>query len=330
MCYEQSSDREGSSKSVPEENARLIALYQQQAKGYDQSGIHGLDAFRREAVRRLELKRGDLVVDLGCGTGLNFPWLQEAIGETGRIIGVDLTDAMLEQARLRVGTEGWKNVELVQADATHYQFPTQVNGILSTFALTFVPDGARVIQNGCRALAPGRRPWQTVWSTMQQSLVEVERQPFWMGFFYLAWGTQPQPTSRDGTAHGPVTQDFRWIRTPGALDERGQPSAQKASQHHPHPSSLATVFCAGRRHPYRTTRTRKKSVTPSRTIEASPKKGRRGLKMVIAPPRPSSRPTTFLQTGQPTEKNESNAPPNARPVPAMERFPSAAFWDGMG
>jgi hypothetical protein len=38
-----------------------------------------------------------------------------------------------------------------------------------------------------------RRPWQTVWSTMQQSLVEVERQPFWMGFFYLAWGTQPQP-----------------------------------------------------------------------------------------------------------------------------------------
>ena len=43
-----------------------------------------------------------------------------------------------------------------------------------------------------------RRPWQTVWSTMQQSLVEVERHPFWMGFFYLAWGTQP--TSPDGTA----------------------------------------------------------------------------------------------------------------------------------
>jgi ubiquinone/menaquinone biosynthesis C-methylase UbiE len=231
MCYEKSSEREGSSKSVPEENARLIALYQKQAKGYDQSGIHGLDAFRREAVRRLELKRGDLVVDIGCGTGLNFALLQEAIGETGRIIGVDLTDAMLEQARLRVATEGWKNVELVQADATQYQFPTQVDGILSTFALTFVPQAKLVIQNGCRALAPGRRwvvldmawpaawpvwlhpllfflrlsrygitgevirrrPWQTVWSTMQRSLVEVERQLFWMGFFYLAWGTQSQP-----------------------------------------------------------------------------------------------------------------------------------------
>ncbi len=216
---------------MPEENARLIALYQKQAKDYDQSGIHGLDAFRREAVERLELKRGDLVVDLGCGTGLNFALLQEAIGETGRIIGVDLTDAMLEQARRRVAKAGWKNVELVQADAACYAFPAQVNGILSTFALTFVPQAPQVIQNGCRALAPlgrwvvldmawpaawpvwfhhllfflplsrygitgevvRRRPWQTVWSTMQQSLVEVERQPFWMGFFYLAWGQQPQP-----------------------------------------------------------------------------------------------------------------------------------------
>jgi demethylmenaquinone methyltransferase/2-methoxy-6-polyprenyl-1,4-benzoquinol methylase len=216
---------------MPEENARLIALYQKQAKGYDQSGIHGLDAFRREAVRRLELKRGDQVVDIGCGTGLNFALLQEAIGETGRIIGVDLADAMLERARLLVATESWKNVELVQADATHFLFPTQVDGILSTFALTFVPDGARVIQNGCLALAPGRRwvvldmawpaalpvwihpllfflrlshygitgevirrrPWQSIWSAMQQSLFEVERQSFWMGFFYLAWGIPPQP-----------------------------------------------------------------------------------------------------------------------------------------
>src|SRR5215471_1245599 len=208
MCDEPSRHREGNSKSVPEEQTRLMALYQQQATGYDQSGIQGLDAFRRDAVRRLELKRGDLVVDIGCGTGLNFALLQEAVGETGRIIGVDLTDAMLEQARLRVATHGWKNVELVQADATHYLFPTQVDGILSTFALTFVPDGARVIQNGCMALALGRRwvvldmawpaalpvwihpllsllrlshygitgemirrrPWQSIWSAMQQSL----------------------------------------------------------------------------------------------------------------------------------------------------------------
>ena len=156
-------------KSVPEENARLIVLYQKQAKDYDQSGIHGLEPWRREAVKRLELKCGDLVVDIGCGTGLNFPWLQKAVGPQGRIIGVDLTDAMLEQARLRVAKEGWKNVELVQADAACYEFPAQVNGMLSTFALTFIPQARLVIQNGCRALASGGRwvvldmAWPRAW-----------------------------------------------------------------------------------------------------------------------------------------------------------------------
>lgn len=216
---------------MSEPNARLIALYQKQAKAYDRSGIQGLDAWRREAVKRLHVKHGDLVVDVGCGTGLNFPWLQEAVGPQGKIIGVDLTDAMLEQARHRIARAGWTNVELVQADAASYAFPTQVNGVLSTFALTFIPEVQRVIQNGCRALVPGarwvvldmawprawpwwfayllfflrvsrygitaelvrRRPWQAVRSIMQQSLVEVEWQPFWRGFFYLAWGKQPKP-----------------------------------------------------------------------------------------------------------------------------------------
>src|SRR5215469_17608126 len=154
MGDEQPSDRERSSKSVSEEHVRLMALYRKQATGYDQSGIQGLDAFRREAVRRLALNRGDLVVDIGCGTGLNFALLQGAIGPEGRIIGVDLTDAMLEQARLRVAKEGWKNVELVQCDAASYEFPAQVNGILSVFALTFIPEAQLVIQNGCRALVP--------------------------------------------------------------------------------------------------------------------------------------------------------------------------------
>ena len=139
---------------MSESNARLIALYQKQAKAYDQSGIHGLEPWRKEAVKQLHLKSGNLVVDLGCGTGLNFPWLQEAVGPQGRIIGVDLTDAMLEQARRRVAGAGWKNVELVQADAASYEFPAQVDGILSTFALTFIPQVKLVIQRWLMVTPP--------------------------------------------------------------------------------------------------------------------------------------------------------------------------------
>jgi ubiquinone/menaquinone biosynthesis C-methylase UbiE len=208
---------------------RTIAdIYRQQAKGYDASGISALQPWRENAVERLDLRRGDVVVDVGCGTGLNFALLQEVIGPEGRIVGVDLTEAMLDQARQRVADNNWKNVGLAQSDAAQYEFPGQVDGVLATFALTFVPDCARVIQHGARALKPGRRwvvldmawpsgcplglrhllfalpsygitydviqrrPWQTIWEAMEQNLVDVARQRFWLGFFYLASGRKPQ------------------------------------------------------------------------------------------------------------------------------------------
>jgi ubiquinone/menaquinone biosynthesis C-methylase UbiE len=206
---------------------QLIQIYRKQAKNYDASGIAGLDRWRKEAVRTLNLKRGDIVVDIGCGTGLNFPFLQEAVGPEGRIIGVDLTDAMLELAQERVSNYGWKNVVLVQSDAAQYIFPNQVNGIISVFALSFIPENTLVIEHGAKALTLGgkwlvldmawpegwplwlsrslfflsswgitsdlvqHRPWKRVLQAMQQHLVDVEVKRFGLGFFYIASGTKP-------------------------------------------------------------------------------------------------------------------------------------------
>jgi demethylmenaquinone methyltransferase/2-methoxy-6-polyprenyl-1,4-benzoquinol methylase len=94
---------------------------------------------------------------LRCGTGLNFPLLQEAVGPDGRIIGVDLTDAMLDKARARVAANRWSNVELIQTDAAEFTFPQRVNGILSTFAITLVPEYDEVIRRGVEELVPGGR-----------------------------------------------------------------------------------------------------------------------------------------------------------------------------
>jgi demethylmenaquinone methyltransferase/2-methoxy-6-polyprenyl-1,4-benzoquinol methylase len=108
-------------------------------------------------VELLRLKKGDVIVEIGCGTGLNFPLLQGKIGPEGKIIGVDLTDRMLDQARKRVIRQGWRNVELLCMDAARFVFPPGVNGILSTFALTLMPGFDRIIRSGRDALPPGGR-----------------------------------------------------------------------------------------------------------------------------------------------------------------------------
>ncbi len=140
-----------------------VNLYRNRAKHYDFTAnlyyVVGFRewAYRKRAVEALNLKRGDTVVEIGCGTGLNFSLLEQAVGPEGKIIGVDLTDSMLGQARKRVESNGWSNVELVHENAAAFQFPSGVDGIISTFAITLAPEFDRVIQNGCKALKVGKR-----------------------------------------------------------------------------------------------------------------------------------------------------------------------------
>lgn len=139
----------------------LVALYQKMAKNYDLvANFYYLIGFREVAYRKkaaeaLNLKPGDTVVEIACGTGLNFSFLQNAIGPTGKIIGIDITDKMLEQARRRIEQNGWTNVELIKSDAAEYVFPEGINGIISTFAITLIPEYEQIIKNGSRALANG-------------------------------------------------------------------------------------------------------------------------------------------------------------------------------
>jgi ubiquinone/menaquinone biosynthesis C-methylase UbiE len=211
----------------------VIHAYRKRAKRYDtvvkllnlfSSFGFNIEGWRREAIQALNLKRGDTVVDIGCGTGLNFRLLQEAIGPEGQIIGVDLSEAMLAEARERAEEQGWKNIVLRQGDAAQFEVPANVGGILSTFALILIPEREKVVRKGCEALAIGRqwvvldmawpqgwplwwrhvlfflrsygvtgevlkgRPWERVWNTMEHCLTGVSRKQFWMGFFYLTSG----------------------------------------------------------------------------------------------------------------------------------------------
>ena len=220
---------------------RLIEMYRKKAKHYDiTSRFYPVPGYpergqRVRAVQALGLRPGDSVIDVACGTGLNFPLIEKMIGPDGRIVGVDLTDAMLAQAQDRIHTNGWSNISLVQADAADFDFPTEVDAILCTYALTQVPECAQVIAHGAAALAEGgrwvvldlkipanlpgwlvrfgtatvrpfasidqwimRRPWEAIRAAMLEELADLSWIELFFGTAFLAAGSRG-PRTVDGT-----------------------------------------------------------------------------------------------------------------------------------
>ncbi len=96
----------------------VSAAYGRQAGRYDQRT--GAFRFWRELlVDKLPARRGDTVLDVGCGTGLCLPLLQRKVGPTGTIVGIDESEQMLEVASKRVAEHGWDNVYLLAAPVAH-------------------------------------------------------------------------------------------------------------------------------------------------------------------------------------------------------------------
>ena len=187
------------------------ALYRRRARHYDRFvGLFRLagarvSTYRRRAVEALSVSAGDTVVDLGCGTGGNFPWLERALTASGRVVGVDLTDAMLCEARHRVERAGWANVDLVEFDVADYEFSDTVAGVLSTFAMTMVDDYDGVIRRAAEALRPGGR----------LAILEMKRpegKPDWM-IRFGAWLLRPFGVRPDYAKRTP------WVSVRRHLDE---------------------------------------------------------------------------------------------------------------
>ena len=135
---------------------KISRRYDWHMKAYNLVGLR-IGDYRRHAVDLLNLKKGDRVVDLGCGTGLSFPHIIDRIDPEGHLTGVDMTAGMLACARERCDRAGWHNVDLVQSEIASYVFQKGIDAVLATGALGYVPECDRVIQSVAQALAPDGR-----------------------------------------------------------------------------------------------------------------------------------------------------------------------------
>jgi ubiquinone/menaquinone biosynthesis C-methylase UbiE len=116
----------------------------------------GVRSWRARAVETLGLSPGETVVEMGCGTGANFPALREAVGPGGRVVGVDLVPAMLRQARARIDRAGWENVHVVRGDATQPPLG-EADALLSTFLVGMLEDPTGAVRDWLTRVRPGGR-----------------------------------------------------------------------------------------------------------------------------------------------------------------------------
>ncbi len=132
-------------------------FYRMHARVYDSTRwmiLHG----RRRAVDLLQLRLSDQVLEIGCGTGLNFGLIVRRLDpQHGRLTGLDFSSDMLERARRRVDRRKWRNVSLVYDDATQFDLATRFDAILFGYSLTMIPNWGAAIERAHAHLKPGGR-----------------------------------------------------------------------------------------------------------------------------------------------------------------------------
>ena len=140
-----------------------MPLYDFLAPAYEPVFKSIFQPFRSRALQRLPELTGAVVLDLACGTGLNFPTVAEKIGARGKVIGVDISSGMLARAQRRVDHEGWPNFTLIQMNAAElsisalkaYAGITSLDYVVCTYGFTSMGERRTAFQLSWVLLRPG-------------------------------------------------------------------------------------------------------------------------------------------------------------------------------
>ncbi|MEO8650448.1 MAG: methyltransferase domain-containing protein [Acidobacteriota bacterium] len=176
---------------------------------------------RRLAVNLLALTPGDRVLDAGCGTGGSFPYLVEAVGTTGHVVGVEISPETCANTRRRIESNKWQNVELINAPAQTAKLSGKFDGLLMFAApdvyasdealdniFPYLNDGARLVFFGAKV--PDTRRGKTLgrvlqrifaaistdvphiepapWHTLEKRIGDIEVKEYFFGLMFLASG----------------------------------------------------------------------------------------------------------------------------------------------
>lgn len=137
-------------KQDDEKIAKSIGYADEDTKSFSEANL-GLGCGNPVALSNI--KPGDIVLDLGSGAGFDCFLAAKRTGKTGKVIGVDMTDEMLERARKNADKYGYKNVEFIKGDIECLPIEdNSIDIIISNCVINLAPDKLKVFKEAYRVL----------------------------------------------------------------------------------------------------------------------------------------------------------------------------------
>jgi demethylmenaquinone methyltransferase/2-methoxy-6-polyprenyl-1,4-benzoquinol methylase len=174
--------------------SRRQPAYGERARSYERD-TEAFQPYRRAVVEALPLRSGQVVLDVGCGTGLCCGLLRDKVGPRGGVVGIEESPEMAAVAREHIAAEGWGNVTVVQSPAEDAEIAVAADAALFC-AVHDILQSPDALRNVMKKLRPGARvaagggKWAAPWMVGVNLQVRMLHAPYVRSFggFDRPWG----------------------------------------------------------------------------------------------------------------------------------------------
>ncbi len=156
---------------------RAAFTYDAAADSYDAPPLSFWDYFGRRTIELLSLPIGSRVLDVCCGAGASALPAAESVGPTGKVMGVDISQKLLDLAQTKTEQRHLTNIHFELGDMLSLRFPNEsFDAVVCVFGIFFVPDMQMAVRELWRCVRPGGQLAVTTWGP---NLFEPANSAFW-------------------------------------------------------------------------------------------------------------------------------------------------------
>ena len=202
--------------AVAQRKQQTSGIYNRAAAAYDQLGPHYFSYFGRRLVELMQVPAGASVLDVATGRGAVLLPAAAAVGQYGRVVGIDFAAAMVVETTKELALRGLTNAEVYQMDAEQLEFPAEsFDYLLCGFAVFFFPRLDRAMTEFRRVLKPHGRIGLTTWGNAYRAQAQ------WFDETVAAY--LPRPPAAQPTFHTHAGME-------GVMDAAGFTGTQVVSE----------------------------------------------------------------------------------------------------